>query len=104
VADNAVATSGNYFNYRVVDGRKYSHTIDPDSGYPLTLPILSASVVAPTCMEADALATAFMVMGHERAITYLNDHPSIQAFLIFSTPAGELSFYQSEGLNIKMVD
>jgi thiamine biosynthesis lipoprotein len=104
VADNAVATSGNYFNYRVVDGRKYSHTIDPDSGYPVTLPILSASVIAPTCMEADALATAFMVMGHERAIAYLNDHPSIQAFLIFSTPSGELSFYQSEGLNIKMVD
>ncbi|MCA6078235.1 FAD:protein FMN transferase [Fulvivirga sedimenti] len=100
--NRAIATSGNYFNYRVVDGRKFSHTIDPSSGYPVVHPLLSASVTAQTCMEADALATAFMVMGHEKAIKYLNEHPEIGAFLIFSTPSGELSTYGTVGLNVKM--
>ncbi len=99
VSDKAVATSGNYFNYRIVDGRKYSHTIDPSTGYPIVHPLLSASVAAPTCLEADALATAFMVMGHEKAIEYLEGHPSIGGFLIFSTDSG-LSFYQTGDLEV----
>ena len=104
LSDAGLATSGNYFNYRIVDGRKYSHTINPVSGYPIVHPLLSASVVAPTCMEADALATAFMVMGHEKAIEYLNDHPEVDAFLVFSLPDGNVSTYQSNGINLEMID
>jgi len=103
VSDRAVATSGNYFNYRVVDGRKFSHTIDPSAGYPIVHALLSASVTASTCLEADALATAFMVMGHEKAIAYLDEHEDIGAFLIFSTPSG-LSFYQTDGLNVTRME
>ncbi|MEJ2005740.1 MAG: FAD:protein FMN transferase [Cyclobacteriaceae bacterium] len=103
VSDNAVATSGNYFNYRVIDGQKFSHTIDPESGYPVARALLSASVIAPTCLEADALATAFMVMGHEKAIEYLESHNQIGGFLIFSTESG-LSFYQTEGLAINLLE
>ncbi len=99
--NTAVATSGNYFNYRIVDGRKFSHTIDPSTGYPVVHALLSASVTAGTCMEADALATAFMVMGHEKAIEYLNQHPETGAFLIFSTPGG-LSTYSTQGLNVTL--
>jgi thiamine biosynthesis lipoprotein len=103
VSDRAVATSGNYFNYRMVNGRKYSHTIDPSTGYPIVHPLLSASVAASTCLEADALATAFMVMGHQKAIEYLESHPSIGGFLIFSTDTG-LSFYQTENLDITLLE
>src|SRR5690606_22115712 len=62
--DKALATSGNYFNYREVDGRKYSHTIDPVTGRPIQRAILSASIIADDCMTADGWATACMVMGH----------------------------------------
>ena len=104
IAGGGIATSGNYFNYRVVNGRKYSHTLDPVSGYPVTHPLLSASVIAPTCMEADALATAFMVMGHEKAINYLNNHPEIQSFLVFSDVNGQMSTFATEGLPVKLLN
>jgi trk system potassium uptake protein TrkH len=58
-----MATSGNYRNFRFIDGKKYSHTIDPISGYPVAHSLLSATVIAKECAYADALATAFMVMG-----------------------------------------
>ena len=63
LTDCSMATSGNYRNYRFIDGKKYSHTIDPHSGYPVTHTLLSATVIAKECAYADALATAFMVMG-----------------------------------------
>ena len=62
-----VATSGNYRNYYVKDGKKYAHTIDPRTGYPSEQSILSATIVAEDCITADAYATAFMAMGLEKA-------------------------------------
>ena len=62
-----MATSGNYRNYYYKDGKKYAHTIDPRTGYPVQHNILSSTVIAKDCMTADALATAFMVMGLEEA-------------------------------------
>ena len=79
-----VVTSGNYRKFYVRDGKKYSHTIDPRSGYPVTHNLLSATVIAPSAWEADALATWFMVIGFEQARTYLDSHPEIQACLISS--------------------
>jgi len=61
--DQAVATSGNYRHYRDVGGRTISHTMDPRSGLPLENGLASVTVLADTCMEADAWATAFLVMG-----------------------------------------
>lgn len=61
-----VATSGNYRNYYIKDGKKYAHTIDPRTGYPSEQSILSATIVAEDCITADAYATAFMAMGLEK--------------------------------------
>ena len=92
LSDKSFTTSGNYFNYREVDGKKYSHTIDPFTGYPATRAILSASVFADDATTADAWGTAFMVMGHEKAMEILKKHPEIDAFLIYSTPDGLATF------------
>ena len=81
---HGVVTSGNYRKFYVRDGKKYSHTIDPRTGYPVTHTLLSATVIAPSAWEADALATWFMVIGFEQARTYLDSHPEIQACLISS--------------------
>lgn len=90
--NKSFTTSGNYFNFREVDGKKYSHTIDPESGYPVQREILSASVFAADAITADAWATAFMVMGHERALETLKKHPELDAFLIYSTSNGVETF------------
>ena len=96
--NRAIATSGNYRNFYEEDGVIYSHTIDPVSGYPVRHQLLSASVFAPDCMTADAFATAFMVLGHERAIEIDEEEEDIQIYLIYSVEGGELETYASPGL------
>ena len=90
--NKSFTTSGNYFNFREVDGIKYSHTIDPQTGYPVQREILSASVFAADAITADAWATAFMVMGHERAIEVLKNHEELDAFLVYSSKEGVATF------------
>lgn len=68
LTDVAVATSGDYRNYFEADGRRYSHIIDPRTGYPVAHDLVSVTVVHPSCMIADAWATAFTVLGAERAM------------------------------------
>ena len=68
VSDICMATSGNYRNYYYADGERRSHTIDPRTGYPVQHSLLSATVVSSTCMRADALATACMVLGAEQGL------------------------------------
>ena len=68
VNDAAVATSGDYRNYFEVDGVRYSHLVDPRSGYPVAHDLVSVTVVHDNCMEADAWATALIVLGRERAL------------------------------------
>ena len=91
--DRAVATSGNYRNYYVRDGVKYVHTINPSSGYPISQTILSASVFADNCMMADAFATAFMVLGVEKAKEVLERNKSLDAYLIYYGKDGEISTF-----------
>ena len=98
LTNKSFTTSGNYFNYRIVDGKKYSHTIDPMTGYQAERAILSSSVFADNCSIADAWDTAFMVMGHEKAIKVLIEHPELQAFFIFSGANGEIETYMTKGL------
>ena len=97
LTDKGMATSGNYFNYYEENGVKYSHTIDPVSGYPIRHALLSASVFAKDCMTADAWATAFMVLGYEKAVELLNQHPELDAFLIYNDAEG-FSTYSTEGI------
>lgn len=96
--DRAIATSGNYFNYRQVNGKKYSHTINPETGYPVQREILSASVFAKDCMTADAWATAFMVMGHDKALELVERHKDIDAFLIYTGENGEIKTVGTPGI------
>ncbi len=97
--DEAMATSANNFNYKIVDGVKYSHTLSPETGYPIKHALLSASVFAPSCMTADAMATAFMTMGHEAAIELLSSIPDIDAYLVYSDGYGGIETYATKGLD-----
>ena len=97
LTDCSMATSGNYRNYRYIDGKKYSHTIDPKSGYPVAHTLLSATVIAKECAYADALATAFMVMGLDKAMQFCEQHPEIEAYFIYSDEAGKMQTRETEG-------
>jgi thiamine biosynthesis lipoprotein len=78
-----LATSGNYRNYYVKDGKKYAHTIDPHTGYPSSeQTLLSATIIAPDCMTADAYATAFMAMGMDAACKMAEKIPEIEAYYL----------------------
>ena len=77
-----VVTSGNYRKFYVRDGKKYAHTIDPRTGYPVSHNLLSATVVAPTATDADALATFFMVIGFDEAKEWVLAHDGLEACLI----------------------
>ncbi|MGF1586655.1 MAG: FAD:protein FMN transferase [Bacteroidales bacterium] len=79
----SLATSGNYRRYYEKDGQRFAHTIDPVSGYPVQHNLLSATVIAPTCMDADAFATAFMVMGLEKSMEMANSNPELEAYFIY---------------------
>lgn len=82
--NEALATSGNYRNYRKKGGETYGHTISPRTGRPVTTDILSASVIAPTCMEADAMATACMAMGSSDGMAMLLEKGLGGAFILYS--------------------
>jgi thiamine biosynthesis lipoprotein len=96
--NRAIATSGNYRNFYEVDGVKYSHTINPITGYPERNTLLSASVFAKDCMTADAYATAFMVMGIQKAMIKAANIPEIEAYFIYSGQDGEMKVNYTEGL------
>ena len=96
--DRGVATSGNYRNFYYKDGKKYAHTIDPRTGYPVEHNLLSATVVAKDCMTADALATAFMVMGLEKAEEFANNYPEIGACFIYSDEEGNFQTYITKNM------
>ncbi len=98
--NRAVATSGSYRKFYERDGRRYPHTIDPATGYPVDHQLLSTTVLAPNCTEADAFATAFMVMGVEKTKQFLEDHAALDldVLLLFSTTDGGMDEYTSPGL------
>lgn len=97
--DKALATSGNYRKFYEEDGKKYAHIIDPHTGYPAKHNLISATVVAADCTTADAYATAFMVMGMEKAKQFLAAHKELQleVFFIYDED-DEWKTYSSETL------
>lgn len=94
LTDCGMATSGNYRNYYEIGGKKYSHTIDPRTGYPVRHNLLSVTIVAPDCMTADAWATACMVAGLEKAQIWINNRRDIKGYLIYEED-GEIKTWQS---------
>ncbi|MCJ7447563.1 MAG: FAD:protein FMN transferase [Bacteroidales bacterium] len=96
--DRSLATSGNYRKFYVENGIKYSHTIDPKTGYPAKNQLLSATIVADDCAIADGIATACMVMGKEKSIEFMDLHPEFEAYLIYSDDTGNFKTWTSEKL------
>lgn len=95
--NQAISSSGNYRKFFIQDGVKYAHHIDPKTGYPAQNNLLSVSVVASECITTDASATALLVMGLEASKTYLNQHPELQAMLVYANASGRLELYKTPG-------
>lgn len=97
ICDGGMATSGNYRNFYYKEGKRYAHTIDPRTGYPVQHTLLSATVIGPDCMTADAFATAFMVMGLEKSMEVVRQNPEIEAYFIYAAGESENAVAMSDG-------
>lgn len=104
VTNKAMATSGNYRNFYYKDGKKYAHTIDPKTGFPVQHSLLSATVLADNCATADAYATSFMVMGIEKAKGVLERHPELMAYFIYTDERGNLAVWYSPSMKDKILE
>lgn len=102
--ERALATSGNYRNFYVENGKKFAHTIDPKTGYPVQHSLLSATVLADNCMTADAFATAFMVMGLEKSVELSRQIPEIEVYFIYSDETGFNKVYMSDKFREHLVE
>jgi thiamine biosynthesis lipoprotein len=104
VENAAVATSGSYRKFYEKDGKKFSHTIDPKTGYPVQHNLLSATVVAENAAFADAMATVFMVWGTEKTIDFVKNHPELklEILLQFVDDNGDMENYMSPGLKLML--
>jgi len=96
--NQGMATSGNYRNFYEVNGVKYSHTINPKTGFPERNTLLSATIIAQYCMYADALATACMVMGTDAAFNWIQELQDVEAYLIYGEEDGGMGEKYTEGL------
>ena len=99
VSNIGLATSGNYREFYYKDGKKYAHTIDPKTGNPVEHNLLSATVIAPTCAQADAYATACMVIGAENAVKLCESIQGLECYLIYNDKDGKNKVVQSKGFN-----
>ena len=98
ISDKAIATSGNYRKFYIENGIKYSHHVDPKTGYTVKNTLLSVSIIADECAMADGVATGCLVMGKEKTIEFLGKHPEFEAYLIFSDDNGNFETWISENL------
>jgi len=92
-----VSTSGNYHKFYYLNGKKYAHEIDPRTGYPVVHNLLSATVIAPTCIEADAYATAFMIVGVDSSLEICNRNRNLHCYLIYADQDGTNQVVYSKG-------
>ena len=96
-----MATSGDYRNFFEINGVRYSHTIDPRTGRPISNNIVSITVLSPTCMTADGLSTALGVLGPEEAIGLANQL-NIPVMIITKSESGFTEHY-SNGFEAKLI-
>lgn len=104
IDDKALATSGNYRAFYVENGVKYSHEIDPKTGFPARNTLLSTSVVCDDCVTADAYATAFMVMGLRKSQELLKKLKGIDVYFVYSNPDGKYGVFFTEGMKKMIVE
>jgi thiamine biosynthesis lipoprotein len=103
ISDKSLATSGNYRKFHIVNGIKYSHEINPKTGYPAKDILLSATIVADECSIADAYATVCMVMGFQKAKELISKVKGIEAYFIYSGKDGKMEVYMSPGFEKYLV-
>lgn len=99
-----MATSGNYRNFYYKGDKRYAHTIDPRTGYPVQHSLLSATVLAKDCATADAYATSFMVMGFDAAMAFCQEHPEIEAYFICSGRDDRFDLHFTDGMRKYLVE
>lgn len=99
LTDQSVATSGNYRKYFEKDGIRYSHIINPKTGYPAKHNLLSVSIISSSTALADAYATACMIMGLDESITFIEGRSDLEAFFIYSNDEGKYDTYITKGFN-----
>lgn len=106
VNNGAIATSGNYRKFYEKDGVKYAHTINPKTGYPVQHSLLSVTVAADKCVDADGYATAFMVMGMEHTKKFLNANTELhlEVYLVASTGKEEHEVWMTKGFQSLIVE
>lgn len=102
LTDCGLATSGNYRRFYYKNGKRYAHTIDPRTGYPVQHTLLSSTVIAKNCATADAYATAFTVLGIDSAKIVLANHPELEAYFIYSDSKGGYGVWMSQKLSEQM--
>ncbi len=102
--DKGLVTSGSYRKYVEREGKRYSHCIDPKTGYPVEHNLLSATVIAKNSVWADALASICMVMGMENSLPLIDSLPDVEAYYIFVNADNELETYATEGLARQIVE
>jgi thiamine biosynthesis lipoprotein len=95
--NKAFATSGDYRNYFEVDGKRYSHILDPRSGYPISNGVVSVSIVADDCTFADGLSTAVMVLGPQKGLTLINKLDDVEGLIVTRQQDGRLIDHYSKG-------
>lgn len=95
-----LASSGNYRNFHKVDGKIYGHEINPLTGYPEMNELLGVSVLAPTCIMADAYATAFMILGLEKSKKLVDEISELEAIFFHSNDSSEIDHTKSEGFDM----
>ena len=95
--NKAFATSGDYRNYFELDGKRFSHILDPRNGYPVLNGVVSVSILANTCTFADGLATAVMVLGHEKGLELVTRLDFVECLIVVQKNDGALIDYFSEG-------
>ena len=104
IENKALATSGNYRNFYIEDGKKYAHTIDPKTGYPVQHSLLSATVITEDGMTADGFATTFMVLGLEKSIELSKQMPEMEVYFIYADETGKNQVYMSENFKQNLVE
>jgi Membrane-associated lipoprotein involved in thiamine biosynthesis len=102
--NKGLVTSGSYRKYVERNGKRYSHTIDPLTGYPVQHNLLSVTVIAENSAWADALASIFMVLGKEKALELITTLDNVEAYFIFSNNSGELESFATQGFLEKVIE
>ncbi len=101
--DMSIAASANYKRFYIKDGKRFSHIIDPKSGYPAQNNLACATVIMKNCMRGDTLSTAFMVMGLEKSLAYVNNHPEIDAIFFVRNDKNGFDAVMSNGFSKHLV-